>query len=252
LLARLAPVDEALLAPVELRATRTQEALAVVRARAAVVAARTGLVNHVRGSVKAHGGRLPASSAEAFAGRARGALPAGLEVALAPLLDLIAEQTAQIRRYDREIERLGREEYPETGVLQQVPGVGPLTALTYVLTLERPGRFGTSRKAGAYLGLVPRQQQSGGHRPELHISHAGDQYLRTLLVQCAHYILGPFGPDTALRRFGLKLAGEGSKARKKRALVAVARKLAVLLHHLWMTGEVYERFPSRKEGARAA
>ena len=130
-----------------------------------------------------------------------------------------------------------------------VVGVG---ALTYVLTLEEKGRFVKSRQVGAYLGLVPRQQQSGERNPQLRITHAGDRYLRTLLVQCAHYIIGPFGKDCRLRQWGLKLAGEGSGNQKKRALAALARKLAVLLHRLWVSGEVYEPFYQRREVALAA
>jgi transposase len=141
------------------------------------------------------------------------------------------------------VQRLARERYAVTQLLQQPHGVGPLTALAYVLTLEEPQRFDSSRDVGAYLGLTPRQRDSGESRPQLHISKAGDGFLRRLLIQCAHYILGPFGQDCDLRRWGLRLAG-ASKAGKKRAVAAVARRLAVLLHRLWLTGEVYE--PLRK------
>lgn len=246
-LARLGRLDAALLSPVEHRGQEAQEDRALIQARAQVVASRSALVNHVRGTVKAHGERLPACSAGAFAKKMAGLIPEGLREALLPLLALIGEQSRMIGSYDREVERLGQEDYPETGVLRQVPGVGSLTALAYVLTLEEKGRFKESRQVGAYLGLVPRQQESGERRPELHITRAGDPYLRTLLVQCAHYIMGPFGPDTKLRRWGLKLAGEGSTARKKRALIAVARKLSVLLHRLWVSGERYEPFHGEEQ-----
>ncbi len=109
-----------------------------------------------------------------------------------------------------------------------------------MLTLEDPARFPTSRDVGAYVGLVPKRSASGQRDPQLGITRAGDRMLRRLLVQAAHYTLGPFGPDTDLRRFGEKLAARGGKNAKKRAIVAVARKLAVLLHSLWSTGEVYE------------
>lgn len=251
-LARLARADIGLLSPVEQRCERTQEHLAIVQARARLVEARTALVNHVRGTVKAHGERLPSCSAAAFARKAEEALPQGLRTALLPLLEAIGWHTGQIQRYDREVERLGKEEYPESGALRQVVGVGALTALTYVLTLEDKGRFVKSRQVGAYLGLVPRQQQSGERNPQLRITHAGDRYLRTLLVQCAHYIIGPFGKDCQLRQWGLKLAGAGSGNQKKRALAAVARKLAVLLHRLWVDGEVYEPFHQGKGAAAAA
>ena len=145
-----------------------------------------------------------------------------------------------IQAYDERVEKLAREKYPQTALLRQVKGVGPVTSLAYVLTLENPGRFAQSRDVGPYLGLVPKQEDSGDSQPQLRISKAGDEMLRRLLVGSAQYILGPFGPDTDLRRYGLRLCERGGKNAKKRAAVAVARKLAVLLHRLWVGGEVYE------------
>jgi len=153
---------------------------------------------------------------------------------------------------DREVERLCKERYEETGVLRQISGVGALTALAFVLTLEDPHRFAKSRDVGAYLGLRPRQRDSGGQRPQLRITKAGDTLLRRLLVTSAHYILGPFGPDTDLRRFGLRLAERGGKAAKKRAAVAVARKLSVVLHRLWVTGEAYQAIGYGRSEQQAA
>jgi transposase len=145
-----------------------------------------------------------------------------------------------IKLYDQEIEKLGSEKYGHTALLRQVTGVGPITALAYVLTLENPARFAKSRDVGPYLGLVPKQEDSGDSQPQLGISKSGDMMLRKLLVGSAHYILGPFGPDTDLRRYGLRLCERGGKNARKRATVAVARKLAVLLHRLWVSGEIYE------------
>jgi transposase len=152
--------------------------------------------------------------------------------------------------FDREMRRMSTKVYPETALLNQVGGVGPITALRYVLTIEDPRRIERSRNVGAYLGLRPRQRQSGQRDPELRITKAGDRELRRLLVQCAQYILGPFGQDSDLRRWGLKLAGRGAATAKKKAVIAVARKLAVLLHRLWLTGEVYE--PLRNSHRRGA
>jgi transposase len=180
----------------------------------------------------------------------RVATPLDLFPGLATLLDTIEQLTATIREMDREVERLCRERYPETELLRQVPGVGAITALYYVLTIEDPSRFAKSRSVGAYVGLRPKQRDSGEQSPQLRITKAGDRLLRSLLVSCAHYILGPFGPDTDLRRAGLRMAERGGQAAKKRAIVAVARRLAVLLHRLWVTGEVYE--PLRREASKAA
>lgn len=238
-LARLGRLDPELLSPIRHRGRQAQEDLAIIRSRNSLVTARTALINHVRGSVKAIGGRLPTCSTPAFHRKVPTAIPTELRPALSAHLDLIAHLTHGIAAADRVIEELITDRYSEARALQQVQGVGPLTALTFILTLEDPTRFRKSRLVGVYLGLCPRQRESGAGRPQLRISKAGDTHLRRLLVGCAHYILGPFGPDTDLRRWGL-LHGAGERGNaKKRAIVGVARKLAVLLHRLWLTGEVY-------------
>jgi transposase len=239
-LARLGRVDPQLLSPVEHRSAQQQADLAVIRSRKALVAARSLLINQVRGTVKAVGGHLPACDADGFAKRVADAIPAELAVALAPCLSAISSLTVEIKAADAQIAALIKERYPEAEGLQQIEGVGKLISLTYVLTLGDPARFAKSRAVGPYLGLTPRQRASGQRAPQLGITKTGDVYLRHLLVQGAHYILGFRGPDTDLRRWGLAQAGTGGKNGKKRAVVAVARKLAVLLHHLWATGEVYE------------
>jgi transposase len=239
-LARLARLDPRLLSPVRHRGRESQVHLALVRSREALVGARTKLVNHVRGTVKAFGERLPKCSARSFHVKAAERIPDELKPALEPVLATIASLTARIGDYDRRLEALARELYPETELLRRVRGVGALTALAFVLTLEDPARFEDSRAVGAYLGLVPKKDQSGESDPQRRISRRGDELLRKLLVGCAHYILGPFGQDSDLRRHGEKMAERGGKNAKKRAVVAVARKLSVLLHRLWMTGEAYE------------
>jgi transposase len=240
-LARLGRLDPGLLSPVVHRCERAQRDRVLLLARDGLVRARTLLINQVRGFAKSLGTQLASSSAEAFAKRVREAVGEDLFPGLGTILAMIEQLTTEIRSMDRAVERLCQEGYEETGVLRQIPGVGPLTALAFVLTLEDPQRFKKSRDVGAYLGLRPRQRDSGGQRPQLRITKAGDALLRHLLVTSAHYILGPFGPDTDLRRFGLRLAERGGKSAKKRAVVAVARKLAVLLHRLWITGEEYQR-----------
>jgi transposase len=238
-LARIARLDPSLLAPVKHRGEQVQLDLSVIRARDGLVRARTAFVNQVRGSVKALGGRLAKGSTRSFDHKAAKEIPDALQPALQPILEMIGTLTERIRAYDRKIGAIARDRYPETALLQQVPGVGPLTALSYVLILEDPYRFPRSRLVGSYLGLCPRRHDSGQEEPQLRITKAGDRFLRRLLVGSAHYILGPFGPDTDLRRWGLRLAARGGKNAKKRAAVAVARKLAVLLHRLWVTRMVY-------------
>ncbi len=251
-LARLARLDPRLLSPVQHRGIQTQRDLELLKARDLLVATRTRLINHVRGAVKVYGIRVPKCSSGGFAVKAGGHLPLEQLSAVRPLLDLIGSVTVTIRSYDRQIERQCEASYPHSQLLRQVAGVGPVTALTYVLTIEDPHRFRSSRSVGSYVGLTRQESRSGGHDPELRITKAGDRTLRRLLVQSAQYILGPFGPDTDLRRWGLVLAARGRKNAKKRAVVAVARKLAVLLHRLWVTGEVYEplRQAVKNPGAR--
>lgn len=239
-LARLARVDPKLLAPLKHREKHTQAHLALLRSREALVEARTRLVNHVRGSVKAFGARLPKCSTHSFHKKAAPQIPEELEEVLRPVLETIALLSERIKDYERKLEALAEEHYPETKLLRQVRGVGPLTALAFVLTLEDPKRLEKSRAVGAYLGLAPAKNQSGERDPQQRISKEGDEMLRRLLVGSAHYILGPFGEDSDLRRHGEKIAQRGAKSAKKRAVVAVARKLSVLLHHLWISGEAYE------------
>ncbi|MFH1970720.1 MAG: IS110 family transposase [Verrucomicrobiota bacterium] len=238
MLARIARMDPALLCPIRHRGEQVQVDFEIIRARDLLVRERARMINHVRGVVKNMGERLAASSAASFGHKAK--IPEALNEALKPMLEMIRKLTDKIRGYDLMIKEAAANKYPETGRLSQVGGVGPLTALAYVLTLEEPERFTKSRMAGAYLGLVPRLDQSGQIDKQLRITKHGDGYLRRLLVGSAHYILGPFGPDCDLRTFGLKLMQRGGKNAKKRAVVAVARKLAVLLHALWRSGQQYE------------
>jgi transposase len=248
MLARLARVDPQLLRPIRHRSEQAQMHLMVLRVRAALVEARTRLVNTARGLAKSVGERLPTCDPDQLGVERMKELPAPLQQALRPVLQEVESLTEKIHASDVALEQIARTEYPETALLRQVSGVGPLIALTFVLTLEDPHRFHKSRDVGCYVGLRPKQSESGESQPQLRISKEGDIYLRTMLVQGAHYILGWRGPDTDLRRWGLKLAARGGKNAKKRAIVAVARKLGILLHRLWVTAEVYE--PLRNSQAR--
>jgi transposase len=239
-LARLARIDPGLLGPVRHRSAQAQIHLTVIRARAVLVSTRTALVNAARGLTKSYGERLKKCGTEQMNRESAKGLSQELREALDPLLGEIESLNERIGEYDRRVDQIAKEVHPEVARLKQVKGVGTLIALTYVLTLDDPQRFRRSRDAGCFLGLRPGRRNSGKSEPQLHISKEGDRYLRTLMVQGAHYVLGPFGQDSDLRRWGLKLAERGGKNAKKRAVVAVARKLAVLLHKLWVSGEVYE------------
>lgn len=248
-LARQGRSDVTLLYPIQHRSAQAQEHLELIRARDQLVRARTKLVNHVRGAVKSLGRRISKCSADAFARRAPHQLPPELAPALTPILEVIAQLTQQINCMDEQVERVA-EGYPAALRLQQVKGVGALTALAFVLLVEDATRFKHSRDVGPYFGLVPKLDESGDSSPQLRITKAGDELGRRLLVSAARYILGPFGPDCDLRRYGEAIAGRGGKNARKRAAIAVARKLAVMLHRLWVSGEAYE--PNRMQDRRAA
>lgn len=248
LLAKMGAAMPELLGSVHHRGAAAQAHLSVVRARDLVVRMRGMAVQQVRSICKAFGLRLPATSTDAFARKVALSIPADLQAALGPILATITTLTATIRGYDRSLAKIAQAHYPEVAHLQQVDGIGPVISVAFVLSVEDPKRFARSRQVGSWLGLCPRSHASGDSNPQLRISKAGDQRLRRLLVQGAHRILGPFGADCDLRRYGLQLAARGGKAAKKRAAVAVARKLAVLLHRLWLTGAEYQ--PLRNAAAR--
>ena len=244
MLARLGRADPKLLSPVRHRSEATQRALVRLKVREALVRSRVNLVNSVRFLLKSLGVFVSSSiKALAFTRKVRAQLAPADVALVAPLLAAIDALNTEVKALDLELETLARENYPATERLRQIPGVGPLTALCFVLTLEDPKHFAHARGVGPYLGLVPRRDQSGQTDKQLGITKAGHVQLRCLLVNCSHYILGPFGPPCALRAAGERIAARGGKSAKKRAVIAVARKLAVTLLALWKTGAEYQPLP---------
>jgi transposase len=246
-LARLAAADPQLLHPLKHRSKKAQADRSILIARDRLVGCRTKLINSIRGMVKATGERLPHTSATTFHNKFREQIPAELRPALTPLLRTLTLLHREIQRFEKLIERKIEHDHPAAKHLMQVDGVGPITALNYVTTLDDPLRFQQSRSVASYVGLRPKERSSGQGDPQLRISKSGDEMLRRHLVQSAQYTLGPFGKDSDLRRWGLKLAARGGKSAKKRAVVAVARKLSVLLHRLWITGAPYEPMRNSKK-----
>lgn len=241
MLARIARFDPHLLHPIHHRGAQAQCDLSIIKGRDMLVKTRSMLVSHARGIVKSTTGqRISGGNSETFHIRLQEEMPNEIRDALEPIMKSIEDLTQRIRHYDQLIRKITKEKYPETAQVCQISGVGPITGLAFILTLEDASRFTKSRDVGPFIGLTPRQNQSGKTNMQLGISKAGDGHLRRLLVGAAQYILGPFGPDCDLRRFGLKLAARGGKNAKRRAVVAVARKLAVKMHHLWKSGEEYE------------
>jgi transposase len=238
-LARLGRIDPNLLSPIEHRCEQAQKDLALIRSRDALVRSRTLLVNAARGLAKSIGKRLPTCSTATFGKRMSELGEGECFPGFSALVESIRDLTAQIRALTAQIEAVCEERYPQTQRLRAVSGVGPITALCFVLVLDEPTRFERSRSVGSYLGLRPKQRDSGNRRPQLRITKEGDGLLRRLLVSAGQYILGPFGPPSDLRSFGERLSARGGKAAKKRAAVAVARKLSVLLHRLWVHAAPY-------------
>jgi transposase len=248
MLAKLLRADPELLSPVQHGSEQAQKDLVALKIRDSLVRQRTSIVATVRGVLKSMGLRIPSCGSEAFHVRAAAFLTKhpDLAVAVQPALRSIESLTEQIRAFDKQIEHSARAHHPQAIKLQQIPSIGPITSMAFVLSIEDPKRFKDPRDVGAYLGLVPRRDQSGGTDKQLPISKAGNKYLRQLLVQCAQYLLGHFGPDCALRQQGLRLAEKGGRAAKKKAIIATARKLAVMMIAMLQKNSDFEAFPSRQ------
>lgn len=239
LLARLGRSDPKLLAPIKHRGERAQSDLAIIRSRESLMKCRSQLILHVRGMVKSVGQRIPRISPDSFDKRVLDHIPSCLKPAVTGVVETIEYLSERLRELDKTIEHKCQQDYPETDILRQIKGVGPLTSLAFVLVVEDHTRFKKNRSVGAYLGLTPRLDESGENQPQLRITKTGDTLVRKLLVNCAHYIMGPFGEDSELRRWAKQLSERGGKNAKKRAVVALARKLSVLMLALWKNGEVY-------------
>jgi transposase len=250
LLARLGRADKGLLFPIEHRPVETQADLAVLRSRDVLVRCRTQLINHVRGMCKSFGVQLPKCSAAAFVLRASSFVPSVLHAAINVMLEQIATLNSKIKMMDQQVSSMVKQ-HAGAGIVSQISGVGELTALAYVLTVEDPHRIVRSRSAGAYFGLVPGSDDSGEKHQQRRITKEGDPFCRRLLVCAAQYILGPFGMDSDLRRHGQAIAARGGKNAKKRAVVAVARKLAVLMHRLWTHNDIYVPLYNASKAAAA-
>jgi transposase len=251
-LARLGLSDLALLSPVQPRSPQQQMHLTALRARAELIALRTALLTSARSLVKPHGLRLASGDASTPQAHLAASLPPELKDAIGPLLEQVDNLTQAIHGYDRQLAALAASHYPETDKLRKIRGVGLIVSLTFVLVLADPRRFRRSRQVGAYTGTTPRRNDSGQRSPQLGITKHGDAYLRAMLTQSAQFILGPLGEDCDLRRWGLRICERGGKNAKKRAVTAVARKLAVLMHRLWISDEPYDRFHNARHTQPAA
>ena len=251
LLGEIGQFKPELLSPVELRDDVHQPVRTRLFAREQLVKTRSSLCTFVRSQVKSVGQKLPTGTTRSFALKMRPLLPDEIASVLDPILRTIQHLSDEIDSLDAIVKASSERDFPMTAVLQQVHGVGPLVSLAYVATVGAPERFKDFRSLGPYLGLVPRLDQSGQSNPALSITKHGDTYMRSLLVSAATRILGPFGADSDLRRFGLRIIEQGGQRARAKARIAVARKLAVLLHRLLLTGEVYEPLRNSAEATAA-
>jgi transposase len=251
MLAKLARADVGLLSPIQHGSLEHQQHRLVITMRDSLVRQRVDMISSIRFSLKSLGVRLPGCSTPSFCSKCRQQLQ-GQEIlsSIEPILKVLDELNQRVRELTQQIIQTAEEHHPATKLLEQIPGVGPVTSLSFVLTIGNPGRFEDPRDVAAYLGLVPRREQSGDMDKQLPISKTGNREMRRLLVQCAQYILGHFGPDCDLRRHGLQLAARGGKSAKRKAVIAIARKLAVLMLVLWKTNSDYE--PLRQSKPMAA
>ena len=244
MLARIGRADPKLLHPLEHRSESSQQHFLWIKSRDRLVRTRVEIINSIRFSLKSLGYAVSNPSAPTFLKRVQSEVPSKCLQAMEPLLRVVDQLNAEIKAIDRAIKTFTQEHYPEAVHLQQIPGVGPITALSFVLKVETTQRFKRLRDIGPFLGLTPRRDQSGNIDKQLSITKCGDGYLRRLLVSCSQYILGAFGPPSELRDFGLRLTERGSRTAKKKAVVAVARKLAVLMLSLWKNNSTYQPYPT--------
>lgn len=253
MLAKIVRLDIDLLHPVTHQTEDQQRDSLLIKLRNSLTKQRVSNVLTVRFTLKSLGIRLKSVSTEAFANNARRQLqeqPEILTLISAPLI-ILDTLNEQIKSLDKQIEQLIALKYPAAQHLQKIPGIGPITSLAFVLHVSDPDRFENLRDVGAYLGLVPRRDQSGKMDKQLSISKTGNTYLRCLLVQAAQYILGHFGPECDLKTHGLKLAAKGGKAAKRKAVIATARKLSVIMLAMWKNKSEYnpEMQKSRSKAA---
>jgi transposase len=247
-LARLVRADRQLLCPIIHRSAETQRQRGVLRVRRTLMNARTACLNASRGILRSFGYRTPGRKAERLAERlADASIPEEMVSVVAPLVQLALELDEKIAALDEAVETMGHA-YPEVALLRTVPGVGPLVALSFVLCIENPQRFARSRDLAGYLGLRPKMRESASTSHYGGITHQGDIEMRSLLVQAAHGLLRSRA-DSDLKRWANGLA---ERIGKNKAVVALARKLAVVMHTMWVRGEPFRPFRKADDLAAAA
>ena len=251
-LARLAIADVSMLHPVKLRDEVYQQMLRYHRGRNELVCVRTKLISQLRGFAKSMGCRIDDCSTERFHKIDKSMWPTELESVGWPILDVIEVVNLKIKAFEKAIRDLS--ETPEfkdmVGRVRTVYGVGEIGSTAFIAIIGGdPARFDRSRDIGAYLGLIPKQDQSGDKDKQLHITHAGSSLIRTVLVECAGVALQSNAKETDIKLKGLRIAMNGGGIAKKKARTAVARSLAVTMLALLKNPDA-EYVPLSEEGKR--
>jgi transposase len=211
----------------------------LVGARNQLIKAATQFSNHIRGVMKTFGLLVPKGRGGVFEGHVRSLLASNTALAqiILPMLDAWRALRNQTAKLSRQLVASARTS-EQCQLLCTIPGVGAVTASSFVAAIEEPDNFKNSRSVGAWIGLTTRRYQSGEVDFDGHISRRGDNHLRSLLYEAATVILTRATADSALRVWGLQL---WERVGFKRAAVAVARKLAVIMHAMLKTGECFDR-----------
>lgn len=211
----------------------------LVAARTKLVRIKTELSNQIRGLMKTFGLVVPAGKGSRFEAHVRELLAdrADLAAIIMPLLDVWLSMRLQVAELGRRLVFDARRS-EACQLLMSIPGVGAVTAISFATAIEDPANFRSSRSVGAWLGLTTRRYQSGQVDYDGHISKRGDRHVRSLLYEAATVILTRSSADSALRTWGLKLR---ERIGFKRAAIAVARKLAVTMHAMLRSGEMFDR-----------
>ena len=246
-LARLVRLDPEFLKPIRHRSEQAQLLRSNLKVRSAMVEARTKWINTIRGLLRGFGYKVSGKAPHTFVQRVdRMKLPGELRAVIEPLLEQLDLLTGEIERRNEQLEEMVKD-LPEVGHLREIPGVGPVVATYFVLTIDDPDRFRNSRDVASFFGLRPSMRESASVTHFGRITREGDPEMRRLLVQAAHGCLRTRA-DSELKNWALALAERRGKGK---AVVALARKLAVLMHHLWVTGEVYQAFPNTEDSQAA-
>lgn len=233
------------------RSDEAVEIRTLLHGRRTAVEGRTHTITSIKGHLKVYGVKLGKGSGKSFRAKVEGAianLNPRVQKVIKSLLNILDTIEEEIKELDQIVKDAGKED-ERVRLLQTVDGVGPITALAFVAEVDDPKRFEDSKDVAAYIGLTPTQYSSGEMQRQGGISKKGSKHTRCLLVEAATTLLTRCQVWSKLKAWGVKLM---KKIGKKKAIIAVARKLAVTMHKMLITGKAFERSSKKKEALQAA